>query len=303
MTGASFQYDAFGRRVLNAAGHGILYDGVNPVQELSGSTVTANLLTGLGVDEVFTRTDSAGARSFLADALGSTISLTDANGVVQTQYAYGPFGATTATGATSGNSFEFTGRENDGTGLYYYRARYYSPGLQRFISEDPIEFFAGDLDLYAYTRNSPTNLTDATGECPWCVAAAWGGITDLGVQLAFNGGRFDCISWKEVFVSSAISGATVGLGQYLAEAGVLGKVSTAFKGASRPTYRFLNWKGVLRIESHPTASWQPNWYSYPHFHLHGWGKPLKAWHLPLVEPLAGAGAAAYNAGKGCNCQQ
>jgi hypothetical protein len=62
MTAGSFQY-AFGRRILNAAGNGILYDGVNPVQELSGSIVVANLLTGLGVDEVFTRTDSAGARS------------------------------------------------------------------------------------------------------------------------------------------------------------------------------------------------------------------------------------------------
>jgi RHS repeat-associated protein len=163
MTGASFQYDAFGRRVLNAAGHGILYDGVNPVQELSGSTVTANLLTGLGVDEVFTRTDSAGARSFLADALGSTVALTDTNGAVQTQYAYGPFGATTTTGASSTNSFEFTGRENDGTGLYYYRARYYNTTIGRFVSEDPIGFDGGDVNLYAYVANDPINLIDPSG--------------------------------------------------------------------------------------------------------------------------------------------
>ena len=51
-----------------------VYDGVNAVQELTGGTVTANLLTG-GVDEVFQRTDSPGARIFLTDALGSTLAL------------------------------------------------------------------------------------------------------------------------------------------------------------------------------------------------------------------------------------
>lgn len=47
--GASFQYDPFGRRVGNTvlgATTNYAYDGVNPVQESSGGTVTANLLTG-----------------------------------------------------------------------------------------------------------------------------------------------------------------------------------------------------------------------------------------------------------------
>jgi hypothetical protein len=96
----SFAYDAFGRRTQNAAGKAFLYDGANTVQELSGSTVTANLLTG-GVDEVFTRTDSAGARDLLTDALGSTLALTDSSGTVQTQYAYEPFGKTTSTGSSN----------------------------------------------------------------------------------------------------------------------------------------------------------------------------------------------------------
>jgi len=36
----------------------------------------------------------------------------------------------------SSNPFQYTGRENDGTGLYYYRAQYYAPKLHRFLSED-----------------------------------------------------------------------------------------------------------------------------------------------------------------------
>ena len=68
------------------------------------------------------------------------------------------FGQATATGAASPNLFQYTGRENDGTGLYYYRARYYHPGLQRFLSEDPIGFWGGDPNFYVYVRNSPTDL-------------------------------------------------------------------------------------------------------------------------------------------------
>jgi RHS repeat-associated protein len=45
----------------------------------------------------------------------------------------------------------------------YCRARYYHPGRQRFISEDPIEFDAGDINLYAYVSNAPTRFVDPLG--------------------------------------------------------------------------------------------------------------------------------------------
>jgi len=114
-----------------------LYDGVNPIQELSDATPTANLLTSVGIDEFFTRTDSLGTMALLTDALGSTLALADSTGTVQTQYTYEPFGQTTTTGTANSNSFQYTGRENDDTGMYYYRARYYSPAFQRFVGEDP----------------------------------------------------------------------------------------------------------------------------------------------------------------------
>ncbi len=82
---------------------------------------------------------------------------------MRTQYTYGAFGATSGSGEASDNVSQFTGRENDGTGLYYYRARYYSPRLQRFVSEDPIGFAAGDTNLYAYVGNAPTLWVDPLG--------------------------------------------------------------------------------------------------------------------------------------------
>ena len=101
--------------------------------------------------------------TLLADALGSAVALADNGGTVQTEYTYEPFGGTTATGLSSTNPFQYTGRENDGTGLYYYRARYYHPGLQRFIREDPIEFLGGDINLYAYVGNNPIGYLDPLG--------------------------------------------------------------------------------------------------------------------------------------------
>lgn len=50
----------------------------------------------------------------------------------------------------------------------YYRARYYDPKIGRFISEDPIGFSAGDVNLYAYVSNDPATWTDPWGLCPAC---------------------------------------------------------------------------------------------------------------------------------------
>jgi RHS repeat-associated protein len=92
-----------------------------------------------------------------------TAALADGTGNATTLYTYEPFGNTSVSGAASTSSFQYTGRENDGTGLYFYRARYYQPILQRFISQDPIGFQGGDVNLYAYAMNSPTNFFDSSG--------------------------------------------------------------------------------------------------------------------------------------------
>lgn len=83
-----------------------------------------------------------------------------------TASTYEPFGTTVSTGAASTNPFSFTGREQDAPGLYYYRARYYSPRLGRFMSEDPVRFLGGDMNFYAYVANNPVNLTDPFGLSP-----------------------------------------------------------------------------------------------------------------------------------------
>jgi RHS repeat-associated protein len=161
---ASFLYDSLGRRVrktINGVATDYLWDGVDVVQEQQGGTPVANMMVG-GLDEVFTRTDGSGTQTLLLSAIGSTLGLVGASGSVQTQYSYEPFGGTTSAGISSSNGTQYAGRENDATGLYYNRARYYAPSLQRFISEDPIEF-AGGINQYAYVENNPINFNDPLG--------------------------------------------------------------------------------------------------------------------------------------------
>ncbi len=210
---ASFRYDPFGRRVTRTVGSKItnfLYDSLNVVQELSGGTPSGNLLTGLGVDEYFQRTDPSGTVDYLTDALGSTVALTNGAGSITAQYTYEAFGNTTGTG-TSTNSFQYTGRENDGTGLYFYRARYYSPTLRRFVSEDPIGI-AGGVNFYRYTLDDPIDGSDPTG--------LWGGVDDAiasgaGAILGVVGqGISDALSGQlssvSTYVGAAVGGAVAG---------------------------------------------------------------------------------------------
>jgi RHS repeat-associated protein len=119
----------------------------------------------LRIDETFTRTISGGTETLLVDALGSTVGLANGSGSVQTEYTYEPFGKTSVSGTNSTSAIQFTGRENDGTGLYAYRARYYHSAGQRFISEDPLSF-GGGPNIFAYAANAPTTLVDPLGLKP-----------------------------------------------------------------------------------------------------------------------------------------
>ncbi len=165
--GASFAYDALGRRAvktLNGQTTRFQYDGLDATAE-DGPTGLVAYLRGLAIDETLTRTDSTGTTAFLADALGSSVGLADSTGALTTAYTYAPFGDTAASGTPSANPFQFTGRENDGTGLYYFRARYYDPLRSRFVSEDPAGRI-GENNLFAYVRNAPLSYIDSLGLVP-----------------------------------------------------------------------------------------------------------------------------------------
>ena len=161
---ASFAYDSFGRRTsatVGGAATSYLYDGMNAAQTQSGAT-TSSLLSGLGIDELYATLSATQQAYRLADALGSTIALTDATQAPAAIYAYDAYGNSTRSGA--GNSpVQYTGRENDGDGLYFYRARYYSSRFARFVSVDPLGWEAGQSNYYSYVEGDPVLFSDPAG--------------------------------------------------------------------------------------------------------------------------------------------
>ncbi|MCA3171038.1 MAG: RHS repeat-associated core domain-containing protein, partial [Burkholderiales bacterium] len=128
-----------------------------------------SLMTGLNLDEMLARvttlnaTNTTQARTYLTDALGSVMAQTQDNQSTLAGYSYSPYGQTQSTGNTEGDSVQYTARENDHNGLYYYRARYYDPVLKRFLSEDPIGLAGGSLSFYTYVNGNPVMFTDPEG--------------------------------------------------------------------------------------------------------------------------------------------
>jgi RHS repeat-associated protein len=158
-----------GRRIsktINGQVTQFIYDGNDIVQETGGSPLSVRYLRTLKVDEMLGFLRQDGAYFSIYDGLGSALTLTDQAGSPTVQYSYEPFGKTQSSNIAFANSFQFAGRENDGTGLYSYRARYYHPKLQRFITQDPAGLLGGDVNLYGYVRNRPLKFTDALGLKP-----------------------------------------------------------------------------------------------------------------------------------------
>lgn len=110
-------------------------------------------IRGALLDEVVAADEGVGGalRSYLyMDRMGSTVAVADAAGAMTARYTYGPFGEPNT---TDGMPIRYTGRPLDpDTGLYYYRARWYSPNLGRFLTPDPIDIGDG-LQLYTYVEN------------------------------------------------------------------------------------------------------------------------------------------------------
>ena len=165
-----FVYDTQDRRIakiVNGEAFYSVYDGPHVWADFNAAgEVIARYLYGEQIDEILARfRPSVGAVFHLANRLGSVHDIVDSAGRIISHVDYGSFGNVIAqTNPLAGDRFLFTGREFDPeTSMHYYRAREYDARLGRFISQDPLRFDAGDLNLYRYVANSPINATDPSG--------------------------------------------------------------------------------------------------------------------------------------------
>ena len=121
-----------------------------------------------GDQKVATR-DADGLKYIYPDHLGSSSRMADANGDQVKALWYMPFGGTARELGDAKARYRYTGKEKDGSGLYYYGARYYDDALARFTAADSILPNAYDpqqLNRYAYVRNNPVKLVDPDGHAP-----------------------------------------------------------------------------------------------------------------------------------------
>ena len=214
-----FTYDPLGRRA-SKTDNGLLqrfvYDGNDLVGTLdnAGNVGAANVFSG-AIDEPLASIAGGSSKLLYANHLGSVTAVAD-GATLTHAYRYGPYGQTLAGSGADSTPFRHTGREKDTDSLYFYRARYYSTAMQRFLQSDPIGLVGG-INAYAYVEGNPVNYTDPTGECPWCIGAAIGGaaggLIGGGWSVAsdlWNGRPVDWGAAGRGAVSGAIGGAVAG---------------------------------------------------------------------------------------------
>ncbi|TWT29628.1 RHS repeat domain-containing protein [Blastopirellula retiformator] len=176
-------YDPFNNligRALDSDGDGaadessyFIYDEGQILLQLDDSgDVEHRMLWGPQVDQILADENEAGDVYWMLTDNQNTVrdiaeydDATDTTSIVN-HIAYSVFGEVTSQTNSSLDAlpFYYTARYFDAaTGLQYNTNRWYNPELNRWMSQDPIGFDAGDANLYRYVGNGFTNAVDPSG--------------------------------------------------------------------------------------------------------------------------------------------
>jgi RHS repeat-associated protein len=164
--GSNYGYDPLGRLFVESTAHNVhSYDGSQLIMESSNvdGSIKRRYVPGPGVDEPVVWYEGAGTsdrRWLHADERGSVVAVTDASGNAIGVNRYDEYGIPASTNI---GRFQYTGQAwLPELGMYYYKARIYSPTLGRFVQTDPLGYEDG-VNWYNYVSSDPINSTDPSG--------------------------------------------------------------------------------------------------------------------------------------------
>ncbi len=218
----------------------------------------------------------------LGDHLGNSSMTANVAGALVHREEFTPYGETSF-GGYGEQRYRFTGKERDEeSGLSYHRARYYAGWLGRWVSADPAGIDGGK-NLFSYSDNNPSNLTDYSGKSPFddipgididpshYIGRAFG----LGMEFFIGGHADPTIMEKPRLPEGGLGGMAGGVSHNLTFrlTGILENSPTTMSqfgidvGAS-----FVPWDCGLNLSSGKTASGRKS----------DWRWDLVACSLPII---------------------
>jgi RHS repeat-associated protein len=190
---STYKYDAQGIRVSAVhAGTGTRYvvDPNAPLSRVLMETDSSGIPTTYyiyGATGLLSRESSNGSyQTYHYDLRGSTMRLVDSTGGVTDSYAYGPYGELVSSIGNTANPFRYNGRYGvmtEPNGLYYMRARYYTPDAKRFVNRDVLLGNLNQsqsLNRFVFVNGNPVKYVDPSGYLPFLERAV---LFGLGVGL------------------------------------------------------------------------------------------------------------------------
>ena len=198
----------------------------------TGGTVTATRYYSFGGRVVAVRTGPgiAGVSTLVADHHGTAgLSIENTSRVVSRRYT-DPYGAPRGTApAVWVGDHGFLDKPVDATGLVQVGARYYDPGLGRFVSVDPVMDLADPQQWhgYAYANNNPITNSDPTGLKP---------------------GDYGAEHYSKIYGPGGKASKPASVGAKIASA-----VGTWFRGRAVGDGAHRNSPGLLAESPHPVA--------------------------------------------------